>query len=138
MILYLIINILKEILSSVNPQISNTETNFCSIGLEYQCSKERQKMKCMAIKGIIEAQRMIRKKGKSNTDRRSIDTIAKVSSIPTESAKYIAIHDALVSDLPDLSTMIQLNYVSIRSNEDKCMKYELFNCNRSPKRTRVY
>ena len=35
--------------------ISNFETHNCGIGLELQCSNERQKMKVIAIKTVLEA-----------------------------------------------------------------------------------
>ena len=75
-------------------------TDFCSAGLELRCSDERQKMKFVAIKSILEAQRLLVAGGHKPETAYFSNTIAQVSSILTSSAKYLAMLDATISDSP--------------------------------------
>ena len=75
-------------------------TDFCSVGLELRCSDERRKMKYIAIKSILEAQRLLVAEGHTHETAHFANTIAQVSSILTSSAKYLGMLDATISDSP--------------------------------------
>jgi len=85
------------------------ETDFCSTGLELRCSYERHKRKFMAIKGILEAQRLLILKGYSSSSTYFILHMAEISSVLTMYANYMAKRDAMVIETPILNTTFPLN-----------------------------
>ena len=115
--------------------------NNCGVGLELKCSDERQKMKFIAIKSILKAQQLLKEAGHSCETMHFIHIMAQVSSLTTRSAKYLAIHDAMVSESPiftpfDIECDEDFSY-----NEMGRLEYEvcknLFQIDKSSKRARI-
>ena len=71
----------------------------CRVGLQLQCSDERQKMKYIAIKSILEVKRRLLEEGYSCGTAHFIQTLAQVSLMLTKSAMYLALSDALDSPI---------------------------------------